>query len=1161
MNDQSFLAAQRAPMLVNRAKELDVIQRAIFQPEASCQIVFIRGKGGMGKSRLAEEVLWRGGNWRIREIKQRGPIPPSHAEWDWGARGAAIVGDLIDMSATHLHGRAPFLRAIRDALIWPGNKVNFTRYDAAYDKFENQRVYMGDYDYIQQLGQEAERQFLVDYRENAKNNRLVLILDTVEKLYPMGGTELLLQEGLLQPEDMAFYTYQWLLKQIREGGLPNTTLLLVGREEEGHLFFGAVNQASNRNPDCKIIPLREIGPFLLEDTKIYFQALAKEWKENANSSAEGESIASAIANIAGDAERMETIWIFTGGQPVRLALYTDLIVEDWTIPDQLQESPDQARKIQASAEELGKAQKEIESGFIRLLFGRPNLRAEILTMLVRAPRGLNTEQLHYALGSDPGETPGAWLKRKQSDSKQRELGEQIASELETLQRLAIVKNRPNQRIGLQDEVYRIYKNALANDERENQAERNARQKLYSKLETWARYFFEKHLKELTETQAYDERQLKFERPSMALEARFPALPQKEQIERVQLRADMQHWELEGLHYALLLNLTYNFNHELFDLADQKWIANDEDADAVIQAELWHLLEDPAYALEEFGTLTGWWSLQRRGEKVLTALKRVAIQNDVSGWIKRFGLRKEYERAIEFAEQVENAILKWAKEKAEDANFLPTSWQHTFANSERALWRNYARIFNSQDMPATIKEMENTIKALEAFQKYRQDELVFPERKEYGFLGHPAEIKIQRVEAIYYNYIGYAYAGQGNTTKAKENYGKALRSMRKTEDLDRQATTRNNLARVLSDRGYARGRRLCLDALELRKRQGAEVPIAYSYNTLALMDNDHMRPDLAWIEAAIAVAYFRKAEDPRGLGLALLQLSEALRRLARMKIEAYHLHGDSVEVVLETAERAINEAVKLFTEGPAARELIRRVEAWIEKGCLERDLIRVSENEEQKERRYRDALYYLELASNLAHEKNNSRLELDALVNMAWTHYHFGKYEQAEEALHTEKLFPKECLFIAGKPLPTPEHEDLYVYQQLSKIYGLRGRMAMDQFGKRIEAIKESEDTKEKRRELTQKDKTVQGYLKDAAEAYVLALAYAQLLSPRSTDLVVIYDALYGYLKGFNLGELGNFHRYESAARKRFQTAKIKLVDLGNLDEFILDSFGSVREGS
>lgn len=1154
MNSSTFLAAQRAPKLVNRVKELGTIQRAIYEPEASCQIILIRGEGGMGKSRLSEEILWRGGNLQTRE--QRGPIPESQPEWDWTQYGKAIVGDLIDVSATQLHARAHFLRAIRDALIWNESGINFTKYDALFETFQDKRFFMGNHDYILELEQKAENQFLLDYKENAKGTRITIILDTVEKLYPIGGTELLLEEKLLTPEDMSFYTYQWLLKQIREDGFPNTTLILVGRGGEGKSFFDALEEAAAQNKNCRVTNL-DIETFSLEDTKAYFQALAEKWKQESDT--EVGEIASAITSIAADDGRIKTLWIYTNGQPVRLALYTDIIIEDRTIPEPLQESPEQAEKVKGT-EELASAQKKIEAGFIHLLFGRPNLRAEILKALVRAPRRLGKEQLNYCLNSLPEESPKEWLERKETDRKQDEFEEQISGELKSLQGLAIVKIRPDNRLGLQDEVYRIYRNALAGDERGKDAEKKARAKLYKKLQDWAYYYFEERLEELTRFQAIDENKLRLDRSSQALEIRFPPLSKQEERERAQVHTEKQQWEVEYLHYALLLDFTKSINQVFFEMSDEKRLANDENSDALIQAEFWQVLKDPAYALEEFGNLTPWGGLTT-SQQVLTAYERIALQSDVSGWIKRFAFRKKHIRAIEFALQVEKSIEKWGRNKKSDLRFWAPSWQHTLARSDRSLWINYSQIQISQDISNALMDMEKAVGDLEQLAYYPQDQIAIPDRNENGFKGHPAEEKLQRMIALYYNYIGYGHITIGHSAEAMNNYVKSLRTMRNVQLPHMESTARNNLSRVLSDRGYARGRRLCLDALNLRKKQGIENQIGLSYSTLALIDNNNTRPDLAWIEATIAVAYFRKANDPRGLGLGLLQLSKALRHMATQKTSLYHLGGDLPEIILETAERAVNEAVEIFTtDSAASSEITRRVEAWIEKGCLERDMADFTKEKKQTGRHYRDALYYLTQAGDLAREKNNIPLQLDTRVKTAWTHYKFKEFTRAAAMLKiAEELLPDGCWF-TNASLPKADRDDIYVYRQLSKMYGLRGRMALEQFSNYVEEIKKKVLDKQMRRQKIHENETSQKFLKEAADAYVLSLAYSQLLSPRSGVLTTTYDWLYNQIKEFNLSELKDFYNYAMQSREKYRAKDIQVADYSDLNQFLEHTFGDLSEG-
>ncbi|MFN3742985.1 MAG: hypothetical protein ACK4VW_10035, partial [Anaerolineales bacterium] len=265
-----------------------------------------------------------------------------------------------------------------------------------------------------------------------------------------------------------------------------------------------------------------------------------------------------------------------------------------------------------------------------------------------------------------------------------------------------------------------------------------------------------------------------------------------------------------------------------------------------------------------------------------------------------------------------------------------------------------------------------------------------------------------------------------------------------------------------------------------------------------------------------------------------------------------------DVVLQTADQALMKAIEIFTNSPAAGEKTRLVEAWIEKGCLERDWIRFVERDNlaERERHYRDAIYYLEQAIELAKELGNKRLELDARVNIAWTHYHFGEFQRAREALQaaTDQI-PADALLQPGKALPTAERDDIYLYQQLSKMEGLRGRLALEEFRQIAEEFRKRFPDREERRPRIHEDANAQRLLEEGAKAYVQALGYSQLHSPRSIALTVTYDAIYEYLKGFNLTELEDFYRHAEKAIEEYCIAEIAPLDMGRLDSFLQQTFG------
>ena len=56
-------------------------------------------------------------------------------------------------------------------------------------------------------------------------------------------------------------------------------------------------------------------------------------------------------------------------------------------------------------------------------------------------------------------------------------------------------------------------------------------------------------------------------------------------------------------------------------------------------------------------------------------------------------------------------------------------------------------------------------------------------------------------------------------------------------------------------------------------------------------------------------------------------------------------------------------------------------------------------------------------------------------------------------------------------------------------------------------------------------------------------------------MLSLYDTLYDYLKKFNAIELERFFQYEHSARQKYDVDELRGEDLGNLDTFLVESFG------
>ena len=1131
MPDEALLAATNQPReLVSRSAEMLQIREAIYQTNNECHIVLIAGAGGLGKTRMIEEALRRIGHGPTRELYGR----PAE-DWSESFGSKAIACNLLDFSDIRLHSRDFFLETIGSSQTWNG-AVAFSRHEMARARQRRLMDAGAAYSLVQKATEAAEIDFRRDYHKAADLYRLVLPLDTTEQLSII-SSGWLLKRHLLQPKEIAFSTQQWLVDQIEYGRFPNTTLLIAGREEEGELYFSMLDEAVKNARKPTTLTVLNLKPFGEDETRSFFMTLRDDWQKRMQNYL-AQDVSDTLDVLIDDDEQLRLLHLYSGGQPIRLSLYTDILIEGRTIPEPLQDSLLQAYdRVGSTVEEAGtasdgvesnemlKARQEIEGEFVRLLFSQPGLRSQILQALVRATRGLKAEQIHFVLDSKPADTPEGW------QPALARLAE-IEDELAAMQSMSLIKQKSGGRIGLQDEVYRIYAEYMNSTEVNRQAEMAARQQLYRRLRDWAKSNRQRVQAERTTYIRHDLSRIRQERPSTILNSHMPKPTAEEALRRNQLLSELQDLDLEYLHYNLLLNPDTHFNDTYYSLANKQNRALNVASGAVVQSEVWRLLQDKfAFAFVELEPRD---SVSRRGESPAMVLHRAAQQDDAATWILRFWMTKQYRRAVEFADAVDTAVTELADD------YERHSWQHTFARGQRHCWREFAKIYLGEGIPDAVGRLQIIVTELTQLAQADIHTEVFP--GENGFVGHPAYPRLIFTIANCYTVLGYGITILGDYREAVAAYGAGLKYLRQLPPTDQQATTLNNLSRTLVEMGKKRAIRVCHDGLQLRLNAGELLPIAGSYNTLAQIMNELHRPREALQASATAFAIAGEIGDSRATGLSMMHIAEGLRRLVH---DNKSLSETEVDEIYQTAERAIGQAQEIFMASNARNEAIRMIEINIETGCLYRDwLTRTGETAVPDiwQRRLGRATYFLETAVKSARQLGLLRFELDALINLAWTYYIAKESENLERTLAAaDTLFPPDVRLRPEQAPPQTQNQPHFYFQQMSKLYSLHGRLAFDSY-------------------LAAPDRTSRAAHHDldrAAEAYVLTLGYAQIFSPRSVGITAVYDTLYDILKQLDATQLTNFYRYEQQQRTRYRLDALKgqLENLGDLQDFLLDCFG------
>ncbi len=555
------------------------------------------------------------------------------------------------------------------------------------------------------------------------------------------------------------------------------------------------------------------------------------------------------------------------------------------------------------------------------------------------------------------------------------------------------------------------------------------------------------------------------------------------------RARLQNYQVEHVYYCLQADYLQGVQ-AYYRAAEGAFQSND--------TNLWLLLRDELLRFAK----------QRRNsdnENDKEVLKY--IDGDIGvRWIKSNIASGQYDRAFEQIERFRNTCQDLVEEGS-------------FADLSLKVWESWALVYSGKEYKRAKYILDSVLASLNNG---------LTDKLEYEF-----DIWRQQLLTAYAQDIkGYMYRSQGDFPKAIEYYKENIRLWKYLDIRHEFANTLSNLSWALAEVGdFPSSITYCEDGLNLRRLLGDRYPIALSLNTLGLIETRSGQPERARFRCEQALAIFRDLEQPRGIGLACTALAESLRRMTGV---SDMLTRDQVLGNLNLAEQYALEAVSIFTD--LVKERLRLVEAYIELGCVYREIARWKKLGEDDTgdfvKRSRESF---DLAIGNAEAEFTYR-GVDALVNMAWTDYYMANFEQAEKTviralgkIESSYFFTKEREpFIDNETIPS-------LWSQISEAYLLLGRISFSKYEQALEQ---------------KSTRGVESKLKEMAQNWTLSLAYNGKYGKGGRDATGWRKVIYNCMSGLNSEEIFWVREGIKTTYEKFFTSE----DLKSFESFLNELF-------
>ena len=283
--------APRLPRLIGREAIISKIRQAVGDTSGISYAYYLEGSGGIGKTRLLEEVAAI-----VRETPDR----------------ALLLSDIVDLYHADYHSLGHLRQAIINSL--DPDDIYFQDYKQQRDKYEKQRDAGIGGGQLETMRQALDEAFLDGYRRLAQDKRVVLRFDTLELLtHESDSVQQILGMDL---DDTAIV--HWLRKTTPK--LPNTVTLLAGRKRPQIEKLLQESFAETRGQNDVQYEKLDIDRFSYEETVQYLESLCHD-------TARGAELAEIVqpGQDSGEPIRLR-IYYLCQGKPILLTLVTDLML-------------------------------------------------------------------------------------------------------------------------------------------------------------------------------------------------------------------------------------------------------------------------------------------------------------------------------------------------------------------------------------------------------------------------------------------------------------------------------------------------------------------------------------------------------------------------------------------------------------------------------------------------------------------------------------------------------------------------------------------------------------------------------------------------------------------------------------------------------------------